>query len=908
MLFHPKINHLFSSLLVILFIVSCHSVMAQQKLDVRVNNVKEGSPVIDFFETIGQDHNLKFFYLEEWLQHFKMRPEFEGKTLNEMLQLLLRDSDVKYVFLYDYAVIFFKDPARDLKRDELIISAITKKIKVDEVIIGNPSQFDPGKKITIQGKVFDERNGAGLSGVLININELGIHSATDERGQYKFILPQGRYAIGFNQFNYEEKLLDVSLYDNGQLNVEMSENPITLQEVVISDQVITNMRISQSSIKMTELKRVPAFLGIPDIIKQIQTQAGVSTVSEASSGFNVRGGGTDQNLILFDGVPVFNTVHALGFFTAFNTESINQATFYKGGIPAEFGGRVSSVLNLISKEGDYDKWGGSGGIGLITSDLTLGGPVKKDTSSLIFSFRSSYSDWVLNLLKTRFREIQNGSVFFYDGSLKYTHKINSNNKFTFSAYASHDEFALANDTINQWQTLATSLRYDHTANNNISYSIGLSLGQYGYRVTENDPPTAFNLNYKITYPAFKIDFNQEGLLHKRSFGFHTTFYDFQPGELLPASENSNVVPAIMPHERSSEMAVYFNETFNWTEHLSVDAGLRVSLYTRLGSATSYQYRAGEPREPKNTIDSTVYNAGEIVKMYVGPEPRLSLRYMLNQQSSLKLGFNRMYQYVHLISNTASATPVDIWQMSDDYFRPQRCDLISIGYFRNWQKKNNDYEASIEGFYKNIKNILDFKDGANLILNPQLETALLNGISKAYGIELAVSKFKGRLLGGVNYTYSRSFRKVDGAFSSETINEGAWYPSNYDQPHIVNLNWRYNLTRKVFFTGTFTYHTGRPVSLPRGAYMIDNTVVSDFSERNNYRIPDYHRLDIALVIEGSNRIKKSWEGNWTISIYNVYGRKNPYSVFFSNAGGGVLKPYRLSLIGTAVPSVTYRFKF
>jgi hypothetical protein len=282
--------------------------------------------------------------------------------------------------------------------------------------------------------------------------------------------------------------------------------------------------------------------------------------------------------------------------------------------------------------------------------------------------------------------------------------------------------------------------------------------------------------------------------------------------------------------------------------------------------------------------------------------------MLNSNASLKLGYNRIYQYVHLISNTAAVTPVDIWQLSNGYFQPQRSDQVSVGYFTNLKRRNNDYDLSVEGFYKYLNNVLDFKDGANLILNPQLETALLNGISKAYGIELTVNKSRGRLIGGINYTWSRSLRKVNSAFATEQVNVGQWYPSNFDQPHIVNLNWRYDLTSKVFFTGTFTYHTGRPVSLPVASYNIGGSLVSEFSERNNFRIPDYHRLDVALVIEGGHRKRKHYKGQWVFSIYNVYGRKNPYSIFFQHSGGGVLQPFQLSLIATPVPSITYRIKF
>jgi hypothetical protein len=897
---------LYRALFILLIMLISFGARAQQKLDIRVGNTGTGKPLLEYFNSVEKDGQLKFFYLESWLQHFMLRSEHEGKALNEVLTMLLSGSDISFAFFYDYAVIFYKDPSADSRREDFIRSANGRQLKVDKVTMGDVSQYIPGAKVVLEGRISDQRTGSPLSDALININGTELQSSTGESGDFKFILPAGEYAVSVKHFNYDERIIDLAIYRSGRLDLNLSEAPITLDEVVISDQGITNTRIGQTTIKMTDLKRTPSFLGITDIIKQIQNQPGVTTVSEASSGFNVRGGSTDQNLVLFDGVPVLNTSHALGFFTAFNAESIGQASFYKGGIPADFGGRVSSVLNLMTRDGDYTRWKGGGGIGLISSDLSVGGPIKRDTSSLLVSLRGSYADWALDLIKTRFQDFTNGSIFFYDASVKYSHKLGDEKKLTIAAYTSSDEFELANDTINQWRNIALSMRFDDVIRKNLSYSAGFYFGRYAFQLEEKELPTAFNLNYQLSFPALKFDFNRDGVLHKNSFGFHTTFYYFSPGEMKPTAVLSNKAAISMPHEKSVETALYFSDNFQWTNRIHVEAGLRLSLYTRLGPATVYKYKTNEPLEPRNTTDSVQYDSWDFIKSYLGPEPRLSLRYVLDQHSSLKFGYNRLYQYIHLVSNTASVTPVDIWQMSSQYFKPQRSDQISLGYFKDFSGKRNEYEISVEVFYKHIKNILDFKDGASLILNRQLETALLNGIGKAYGAEISLDKLKGRLTANLNYTYSRSLRRIESDF--QTINEGQWYPSNFDQPHIGNINWRYAIHQKLFFTGVFTYRTGRPISLPLRSYPVDHQLVSDFPERNNFRVVDYHRLDVALVIEGSHRKKKYWEGSWVISIYNVYGRKNPYSVFFSNAGGGVLKPYQLSLVGTVVPSLTYRFKF
>jgi hypothetical protein len=892
-------------LFILLLLNGSISVFAQV-LQTNVSGITEEVPMVEFLHSLESRQPVRFFFLPEWFDQITVNSTHTNQPLDVVLRNVLQGTDISYITLFNYDVIFFKHPEKEILRQAVIKSATERNIKLEQVVIGSKDNVVRGKKITIHGSLRDEKTENALPGVIINIQGNESASLNSTNGSFTVTLEPGIYAFSFKLVNYEEKIIEVSAFESGDLKVTLNEMPITLQEIEVSDQAITTTRISQTSIKMIDIKRTPSFLGMADILKQIQTLTGVSTVSEASSGFNVRGGSADQNLVLFDGVPIFNTSHALGFFTAFNTEAISRASFYKGGIPAEFGGRVSSVLNITGKEGDYQKWRGTGGIGFVSSDLTIGGPIKRDTTSVIASFRSSYSDWILNLLKSRYGNIQQGSVFFYDGTVKLAHKFSNKSRLYLTSYFSSDRFKLANDTTNQWWNKTLSARYDKTVNDHLFYSVGLYVGSYAYRVTEKDPPTAFALDYGIRYPSIKIDFNDEGHLHKRSFGFHSTYYAFQPGQLKPTSDESNKINNKVPHERAIESAVYFSDAFHLNEKLNLEAGIRLSVFNRMGPGVVYKYKDGEPLEPRNTIDSVSFASGEFMKTYVGPEPRFTMQYMLTSRSSIKMGLNRIYQYVHLVSNTAAITPIDIWQLSNRYFKPQRADQISLGYFRDM--KDNKYEGFVEVYYKKLNNVLDFKDGANLILNKQLETTLFNGIGKSYGVEFAINKNKGKLTGGLNYTYSRSLRKFNGAYDVEKINKGNWYPSGFDQPNIVNINWRYSFTKRIFFTGLFVYHTGRPISLPSLGYLVDGAPVTDFSERNNDRVADYHRLDIAFVIEGSPRKKKYWEGHWIVSVYNVYGRKNPYSVFFADSGGSTLMPYQLSLIGTAVPSLTYSFKF
>lgn len=880
-----------------------YSSFSQVLLDVRLNGIKERTPLIDFLTSLEKEKPVRFFYYEEWLAPFSVDSDLNGMTLQNALNQIVSGTDISYTFLFDYAVIFTKDPQKALERQNLLRNAVLARKNIEQYTIGNAKDNNPGKQVKFSGIVTNETNQDKMSGVVIRVNDSPA-TTTNDAGAYQMVLSSGEHVITFQHVNFADKVLDLKIYTDGVINIVLEETPTILEEVVISDQAIVNTRMGQTSVRIKDIKRAPTFLGEVDIIKQLQTQPGVTTVGEVASGFNVRGGSADQNLVLYDGIPIFNTSHALGFFTAFNPEAVGQVTFYRGGIPSEFGGRVSSVLNIASKEGSYEKWGASGGLGIISSHLTVGGPVKRDTTSLMVSARSSYSNWMLRSVKSNYKDVANSSVDFYDGSLKLSHKFTARTKLILSGYLSHDQFSLATDTLFSWNNYAGSLRVDHAFSSKLFSSFALGAGHYNYALQEEDPENAFNLKYSVTYPSLKIDFNYNGR-HELSFGLHSTYYTFKPGTLQPTKETSGIRALTMQDEPSLETGFYISDGFYVKENLFAEVGLRYNVFNRLGPGDVFLYPADKPREQRNAIDSVSYAKGEIVQTYHGLEPRASLRYTLDENASIKFGYNRINQYVHLITNTAAITPVDIWQSSNLHFRPQIADQVSIGYYRNLNESM--FETFVEVYYKTIRNILDFKDGASLILNDRLETALLSGKATSYGAEFSVSKIRGRLSGTLNYTYSRSLRRINGQDDSEKINEGNVYASNYDQPNVVNLTWRYGMSRRHFFSGTFVYHTGRPMSLPQSVYQVDGVTVSDFSYRNQYRLPDYHRLDLAFIIEGNHKRKKLWDGTWVLSFYNVYGRKNAYSVFFMEDARGYLKPYKLSVVGSIIPSLSYTFK-
>jgi hypothetical protein len=721
-------------------------------------------------------------------------------------------------------------------------------------------------------------------------------------------MPAGSHVIRFNFVNYEEKVVDLEIYSNGTHDLKLEETPLVLEEIIVQDRTMRDIQTSSigvTQISIKEIKRAPALLGEVDLIKQIQTLPGVTTTGEAASGFNVRGGSADQNLIMYDGLPVFNSSHVFGFFSTFNAEAVRDVTFHSGGIPAEYGGRISSVLNIRSREGSYEKWETSGGIGIISSNLAVGGPIKKDKTSIVVSARSTYSDWLINSIKSNYVDLQNSTVKFYDASAKLAHLFSKKTKLTLSGYLSHDQFRLHGDSTYKWDTKLSTLQLDHEFGSGFSGGLMAGYGSYEYQVVDKNPETGFDLHYKLQYPTAKAHLSFVRASHKAEAGLQSTYYNFNPGTFAPLNESSDRKFVQIQQQQSMESAAYISDQFDLTKKLNVTAGLRYSLFQALGVADVNLYKPDQPRATYNQTGVLHVDKGKVVRGFTNPEPRFALRYAFNEESSVKIGYNRMFQYLHLVTNTTAITPVDIWQPSGYYFKPQLGDQVSAGYFRTFTKKG--YESFIEAYYKKMTNVLDFKDGAVLLLNPALETDLLQGRGRAYGVEFSVKKSTGRFIGGFSYAYSRSFRTIMGTFPEENINGGREYRSNFDQPHVVNLNWRYNITRRYFFTGQFTYHTGRPITLPLTAYDIQNFTVSAFSDRNQFRIPDYHRLDLGLVVEGNHKRRKILDGTWTFSVYNVYARKNPYSIFFKEARPGILRPYRLAVIGTALPSISYSFK-
>lgn len=896
------------SLITILLLIYSQTASAQDILSYTLDGSEFGKPLTEVLSEIGNKKSASFFFRPEWISSITIAENFKGQTLEQALEKLFLGTELNFFTMYPGTVVIVKDAKGAIKRKEAIQYAIREKKVIEQHILGDQNNSVTGNA-TLKGKVFDSKSGDPLSQVNVYIVDLQIGTATDEAGNYSLSIEPGAHVLNISSIDYEPKVIDLTIYKDGSLNLELEKMARLLDEVVVQDGGtldIATSRIGETQLTISKLKLAPALMGEVDIVKQIQNLPGVTTVGEAATGFNVRGGSVDQNLILYDGLPVGNSSHVFGLFSSFNPEAVRNASLYRGGIPAEYGGRASSILDIKSRDGSFEKWNGNAGIGLITSNFMINGPLEKDKTSLMASFRSTYSDWLVRAIRTDYINLENSSVFFYDGTIKLTHKINDRLKISATGYSSKDSFTLDGDTTYQWKNILGGVRVDYQISPTHLAEFSGGVSSYSYNVLNRDELNGSELSFQLTSSLLKAGFSYQQGKHQINYGWQATYYQFNQGSLKPTSANSSAKNLSLPRQYSLENALYVSDNLAFQSRFFVEAGIRFPMFASFGPSSVNVYEPDQPLEISNVIDTLHYSGGQISKTYMGLEPRASLRWMAGPRSSVKLGYSRVYQFLHLITNSTAVTPVDIWQPSGYYLKPQRADQVSLGYFVS--SKNKMFDASAEVFYKSIENIVDFKDGAQLVLNPHLETDLLQGKGEAYGLETLISKNSGRLTWSMNYTYSRAFRLISGSTTDESINQGKQYPANYDQPHIANLSWKYNLSRRYFFTGNFTYHTGRPVTVPLSAFAIENTTVAYFSERNKYRIPDYHRLDLALVIEGNHKRKKIASGTWVISVYNVYARKNPYTVFFKNSGAGIPKPYQLSIIGTIFPSISYNLKF
>ncbi|RKR84523.1 TonB-dependent receptor-like protein [Mucilaginibacter gracilis] len=771
-------------------------------------------------------------------------------------------------------------------------------IKTNDIKSGNA---------TIAGYVRDVKTGEPIIGATIYVADSKSAVATDQFGFYSLTMPKGKHILSIRSMVTRDTRRQVILYSDGKLNIELQEQILTLKEVKISAEKIANVRSLEMGVNRLDIKsikEIPAIFGEADVLRAVLILPGVQTVGEATTGFNVRGGSADQNLILLNDAVVYNPAHFFGFFSAFNPDIIKDVQLYKSTIPEKFGGRLASVLDVNDREGNKKKFTGTAGLGLLTSRISFEGPIVKDKTSFLFGARTTYSNWLLQFLPETYKH---SKASFYDINLDISHQINEKNNLYLYGYISSDSFKLNGDTSYSYSNKNLALKWKHTFNNKL-YSVVTGAYQ-GYQYSINSaavPINAYNLDFKINQSNFKADFNYyASAKHTIDFGVSSIYYNLQQGNLQPVGTASLEKPDVLPAEQALESAIYAGDKFDITDKLSLNLGLRYSLYNFLGPRTVNYYAPNLPRTSANLVDSVTYKKNQIINTYHGPEIRAAIRYSVSSDFSLKASYNTLRQYIHLLTNTTSISPTDVWQLSDPNIKPQYGDQLSFGIYKNL--RSNTIETSVEVYYKHIKDYLDYKSGANLLLNHHIETDVINTQGKAYGIEFLIRKKSGKLNGLLSYTYSRTFLKQDDPTAGELINNGDYYPANYDKPHDFNFTGNYRFTHRVSFSLNTTYSTGRPITLPIAKFNYAGSDRVIYSDRNAYRIPDYFRTDFSINIDGNHNIKQLTHSDWTIGIYNVTGRQNAYSTYFSSQGG-VINGYQLSIFASAIPFINYNIRF
>ncbi|MDA0194569.1 MAG: TonB-dependent receptor [Bacteroidetes bacterium] len=773
--------------------------------------------------------------------------------------------------------------------------------------IGDISQRYRQDEGTIAGYLREATTGEPIIGASITIREPVIGVITDQFGYYSFTLPKGRHELFFNSIGMKKTKRQVMLYSDGNLDVDMIEDIVALKEVVISGERenVDNIQTGLARLNIQSIKQIPTILGEADIMKIALTLPGVQSVGEGATGFNVRGGATDQNLILLNDVPIYNTNHLFGFFSAFNADVISEANLYKSGIQANYGGRLSSVFDVALRDGNKKNFSVKGGISPVTGRVTVEGPIKKDTSSFIVGLRSTYSDWILGLMDNP--DLRNSTGSFSDVIAKVTHQVDSKNSVVFSGYHSRDRFKLNSDTLYRYFNSNMAVQWRHSFNNKIYNVTSASFANYHYELTSDlNPAIAFDLNYRINQTSAKTDFNYfPNTRNSIRFGLSTSWYSLKPGSKHPLGAESLIEAVDLQKENGVETALYFGNEYEVNPLLSVYGGLRMSFYNAVGPGKKFTFQDGFPKEVDFISDTITYKGGKLLKTYGGPELRLSARYKLSQDVSVKLSYDRMRQYVHMLSNSTSISPTDTWRLSDQSIKPQIGDQIATGIYKTIF--GTGVEISLEGYYKRLQNILEYKDGADLLLNEVLETDVIRARGKSYGVEFLLKKNTGKFNGWLSYTYSRALVKANGAFASERINSGNYFPSSFDKPHNLVVITNYKFNRRINASLNLSYSTGRPITYPLTKYKFNDQPYVFYTDRNKFRISNYFRMDFGINFEGNHKVKKLAHGSWSFSIYNLTGRDNAYSVFFRSEEGQI-KGYKLSIFANPIPTLTYNFHF
>ena len=886
----------------------------------------DNRPLTEVLQQVQKQTSYRFYWIASETAGISVSVDTDAKDIHQLMKALLKGTGLRYtvhdgrtVFLLKNKSLMTLPPLFAQKEGtatdsslELLLSGKQKATSGNKIYaVGKPGTATDGKMVKLTGTITSFKTGEPVTGVNLVVKTPAWSAAvSDGNGHYVLNVPQGEVDIEMTGIGVIDTHRRLMVYGNGTLDIELEDKMQTLEEVTVTANKIDNVKDVQMGVQTLiaeDLKTIPTAFGELDVIKVVQALPGVKTMGEASTGLNVRGGATDQNLIQWNEGTIYNPSHLFGFFSAFNGSIVQDMELYKGSIPARYGGRISSVLDIHSRRGNKEKYQGEISLGLLTSSLALEGPIKKGKTSLMLAGRTTYSDWLLNLLPED-SGYKNGKAGFYDANLLLSHQFNPKNNLYISGYYSHDRFNFLENEKYEYSNANASLQWAHLFNDNFRMATTVGYDHYDYATKnwQNDYD-AYRMGYDINQYYLKMDFNHSQLQeHRIDWGLNTTLYDICPGEVKPHGTQSLYIPKTLEKEKALEAALYLNEEWDITPKLTANIGVRYSLFNTFGKRTFNIYKEGELPTTLN-ITGTESKDGSL-NTYHGPEFRLGLRYAFTDDFSVKAGFNTMRQYIHKISNTLVMSPTDTWKLSDKFIEPQTGMQYSLGFYKDLM--DGQLEASVEGYYKTMDNYLDYRSGAQLLMNEHLETEVLPTEGRAYGVEFMLKKSKGNLNGWIGYTYSRTELRQSDARISLPANKGEWYPAEYDKPHDIKFVGNYQFTQRYSASLNVDYSTGRPQTMPVSQYY-SNTIGATtyvFSERNGVRIPDYFRMDLSFNIKPTHRLNAKAYTFFTIGVYNLTGRKNVYSIYFKNEGEEGMKGYRMSIFGAPIPYASFNVKF
>ena len=896
-------------------------------------------PLNRALDSVALHTGAKIYYAQDWVKDLVVNGSYAGSTPKILLEALISGTNLnvfewerQYIItqntlIYpDIVASFYRGEFQKANSSDPDSNEFSSKLPLEinfnnktnprdnplkrtTITIGKQTNYIAVNGYTITGKITEADGITPIPNATIILNNQEDYTSTDGSGDFAFKgISYGSQLLKVSIVGYQNVEQPIKVFNNGSLNLSLQESFEALEEVVVkagAKNAVEEVGSGGSSFTPEETKNIPLVLGERDLFKVATTLPGVSSAGEGASGFNVRGGKTDQNLILLDRAVVYNPTHFFGLFPALNPFAVAALNVYKGSIPAQYGGRLSAVFDMETKTPNNQTLKGEASLGPITANLMLEIPIQKDSASLLIGGRSAHANWVLGALKEE--SLANSTALFYDGIIKYQQQLNKKNTLKTTLYHSKDAFSITSDSIYGYTNTALSIQWQRQLANKQFLNTAVTHSRYGFTIDyEGSGNNGFKQGYELTDSQLLIDTKIE--LHPKhtlAYGVMIKNYQMQPGFNKPYSANDLTTVVNLEAEQALEMAVFASDLINISDKTAVELGLRYNVYAQLGALTQRTYEPNSPFNNGSLSAEEFIDKGQIAATYTGLAPRISFRYLLNDNNSIKASYNKAFQFIHTLSNATTPAPNDSWKLSDNNIKPQASEQVSIGYYHN--NSNQKYTASAEGFFKRQENLLDFKTGASLVLNSRVEQEVIQGLGKSYGIELFLQKNIGKLNGWLSYTFSRSLLQLASDFRNLEINNGAYFPSNFDKPHDFSGVLNYQFSKRWSFSANLIYQTGRPVTFPIGNYQFNGSEYVLYSDRNSYRIPDYYRLDLGINLEGNHRKNKAFNGFWSLSVYNALGRNNPYSVFFVNESGSI-KALQSSIFAVAVPSLTYTINF